>query len=259
MNKPIKKFISELLKKGSREDGRKLLDYRKIDIEVNPIKRACGSARVKIGETEVIVAVKMDVGAPYPDSQDRGVLICSSELFPLASPDFELGPPGDMAIELARVTDRCIRESKTIDTSKLCITEGEKVWLVFVDIYPINNDGNMFDAAALGAITALRNGKMPKYDKKTERVLYEELTKDKIPVSVCPILCTFGKLNGTIFLDPTEKERKVLDARLSVATTEKGIVCAMQKGGEGTFNKDEIIKIIKMALDKGKELRKLVK
>ena len=77
------------------------------------------------------------------------------ELIPLASPDFESGPPREKAIELARVVDRGIRESETIDMAKLCITPEEKVWIVFIDVHVLDYDGNLFDACSLAASAAL--------------------------------------------------------------------------------------------------------
>ena len=85
----------------------------------------------------------MDVAEPYPDSQDKGNLMVTAEFLPLSSPRIELGPPQFDSIELARVIDRGIRESKFIELEKLCIKEGEKVWTVFIDIYSINDDGNL--------------------------------------------------------------------------------------------------------------------
>ena len=62
--------IREYLEKGKRFDGRKPEEFREISIETGVSKKAEGSARVKIGKTEVIVGVKMDVTEPYPDSMD---------------------------------------------------------------------------------------------------------------------------------------------------------------------------------------------
>ncbi len=256
-NKIIQSYINELLKKEKREDDRELLEYRSINIELNPIDMASGSARVRIGKTDVIVGVKMDVAKPFPDTPDDGILICNAELFPFASPDLEPGPPGFDSIELARVTDRAIRESHAIDMKKLCITPEEKVWAVYIDIAPINHDGNLFDAAVLGAITALKNAYFPKYDEKEGRVLHEEKTKEKLPLKNIPIMCTFGKVNGSLFLYTTRREEQVFDARLGVATIQSGNLCAMQKGGQGSFSEEEIWKMIEVAVKKGKELRKL--
>lgn len=255
----IKTHIAALLSKNLREDGRKFDDYRELSVEVNPIPRANGSCRVKLGETEVIVGVKIDVGTPFPDTPGSGVLIVNAELIPLANPKFEPGPPRANAVELARVVDRGIRESKCIDFGKLCIKAKEKVWMVFIDLYPINDAGNLFDAGALGAIIALKNAVMPKYDAKEEKVFHKELTKNKLPLSKLPVLCTFAKINGAIVLDPTTREENALDARFSISTLDNGNICAIQKGETGTFTDKEINTLVEKAIKKAKELRKFVK
>ena len=113
----IKKAIEE----EKRLDQRALTDYRPVSIEQGVIEKAEGSARVLLGKTEVLVGVKVETGTPYPDTPNNGVMTVNAELVPLASPKFEPGPPGEQAIELARIVDRGIRESEAIDTEKLCI------------------------------------------------------------------------------------------------------------------------------------------
>ena len=109
------------------------------------------------------------------------------------------------------------------------------------------------------AIIALKNAVMPKYDAKEEKVLYKEFTKNKLPLSKIPVLCTFAKINGSIVLDPSFREEGALDARLSVSTLENGNLCAMQKGETGPFTEKEILNAVDLAIKKGKELRKLIK
>ena len=102
-----------------------------------------------------MAGVKMSVGEPFRDVPDEGVLVVNTEFNPVASPEFDPGPPRAESIEVSRVTDRGIRESKCIELEKLCITAGEEVWVVNVDINVLDHDGNLIDAAALGAIAAL--------------------------------------------------------------------------------------------------------
>jgi len=154
-------YLANLAEQGKRADGRRFDEYRNIEIETNIISKAEGSARVKIGNTQVIAGIKMDAGEPYSDSPESGVMTTAAELIPLASPDFESGPPRENAIELARVVDRGIRESEVIELDKLCIEPGEKVWIVFIDIHIIDYDGNLFDAASLAALAALMTTKVP--------------------------------------------------------------------------------------------------
>ena len=153
--------IVKLLKDGKREDGRGFTDYRDISYVTNCIESADGSARVKLGKTEVIAGVKIIPGTPFPDTPREGVLTTGMEFLPMAHPSFESGPPGEDAIELARVVDRGIRESKMVDVEKLGVEEGVKVWMCFIDMYALDYDGNLFDAANLAAVLALKTAVIP--------------------------------------------------------------------------------------------------
>lgn len=259
MQNELKEYLLALFTKNIRKDGRKLDEYRKpikIEYDISP-KSAEGSARVIIGKTEVIAGVKMDVGEPFPDSPDKGVLIVGAELLPLSSPEFEPGPPSMKAIELSRVIDRGIRESKAIDLEKLCIKKGEKTWMLFIDIYPINDSGNLFDAANLAAMAALKNAKFPKYDEKEGKVIYDEKTNKKLPIGKTVVSCTVLKIGENFLIDPTYEEEDISDARLTV-TFSNNKIHAMQKGGNEALSHEEIMRIIDIAIEKSKELEKLL-
>ncbi|MFH2028195.1 MAG: exosome complex protein Rrp42 [Nanoarchaeota archaeon] len=246
--------IIELAKSDMRLDGRKLLDYRQpITIETDVIKTACGSARVKIGGTEVMVGITFELGKPYPDSPDKGTIIVGAELYPLSNPEFELGPPGIQAIELARVVDRGIRESNAIDFKKLCIEKGEKVWIVAIDIAPINDEGNLPDAAALATLAALKVSKFPILDG--DKIDYKAKRKTKLPLDKEPIEVTVHKIGDNFIVDLITEEEKETDARLTVAVLKDGTLCAMQKGGDSPLSKEDIEKMVDIAMDKSKELR----
>ena len=240
--------IAKLLSKGIRVDGRKFDEMRPITIDKGFIKSAEGSARVHLGNTDVIVGVKMIVGQPFPDTPNKGVLTTNAELIPLASETFESGPPGRPAIELARVVDRGIREGQAVDMEKLCIEAEKEVWIMFVDIHTIDYDGNLFDAANMAAITALKNAVVPakRADKGEDFPL---------PVSHEPISVTAVKIGGHILVDPTYDEEIVADARLTVAVNETGNLCAMQKGGEGSFTVDEVLKVVDLSRRLGADVR----
>ena len=262
-----KDYLSNLAKNGKRTDGRKFDEYRNIEIETGLISKAEGSARVKIGNTQVVAGIKMDIGEPYPDSPDKGVMMTATELIPLASPDFESGPPREDAIELARVVDRGIRESEVIGLDKLCIIPGEKIWLVFIDVHILDFDGNLFDAASLASLAALLDTTVP---IERMRPVIEKLQdqfpsikeylkqnpKDfKLPMNEPPISCTSAKFNDVVVIDPSLDEEEIAEARLTVATDSNGDIRAMQKGLKGSFTNEEIKKIIKASLDNGREIR----
>ena len=246
-------YIQNLIKEGKRIDGRGFEDRRTVTVEKGvAAEKAPGSARIRLGETDVIAGVSMDVGEPYPDSPNDGVMSVTAELRPIADPNFELGPPREDAIELARVVDRGIRESKCIDTGKLQISE-DKVWVIFIDIHILNNAGNLIDAAGIAAISALLDARMPKYDG--EKIVRGEWA-GKLPLTCTPIPLTFAKIAGNVVADPCIDEEYACDARLTVTTTDT--LNAMQKGGVGSLTIEEVEHAVDLAFKKAGDVRKVV-
>ena len=249
------KQIAQLIAKGKRLDGRALTEYREIKVEQGIIERAEGSARVLLGKTEVMVGTKIEIGQPFSDTPNEGVLTVNAELVPLASPTFEPGPPDENSIELARVVDRGIRESKAIEFDKLCIEPGKKVFVVFVDVYVLNHDGNLIDASALAALAALLNTKMPNYEIEDEEVKIKS-GYTPLPIKKHPITVTFAKINDKLVVDPWLEEEQVMEARISIATEDDGNICAIQKGGSGYFTPKQVLEAAKIAKEKAQEIRK---
>ena len=254
MNKQIKTHVQELLKQDKRLDGRKPDQYREpIKVEYGVSKTAEGSAKVQIGDTIVVAGVKLSIEKPYPDTPDQGSIMVNVELLPLSNPEFEPGPPSIDAIELSRVVDRGIREAKAIDVKKLCVEKGEKAWTVGIDICPINASGNLFDAAGLAALAALKDAKFPKYEN--DEIDYKTKTNKSVPLSKEPIPVTVIKIGDKFIIDPDVNEEKSYDARLTVSTTPDGTVSALQKGGDEPLTIAEVDEMVKIALEKGKFLR----
>ena len=251
----IYKQILEAINENKRLDNRAFNEYRELKIEQGIFESAEGSARVVLGKTEVVVGIKVEIGKPFPDTPNSGVMTVNAELTPLASPEFEPGPPGEKAIELARIVDRGIRESKTIDVAKLCIEPGKKVFVVFVDIYVLNHDGNLIDASALAAISALNNTKIRKYEIVDGEIQIKS-GYTSLPLSRTPITVTFAKINEKIIIDPCLTEEKVMDTRISIAIDANGDICAIQKGKSGYFTTKQILEIMQIAKDTVKEMRK---
>lgn len=248
-------LIENLLKNGKRIDGRKFDEFREIRVETNLIKKAEGSALVSIGNTKVLAGVKLEISEPFKDNPNEGILIVNAEFSPIASPEFEPGPPDENSIELARVVDRGIRESKFINLEKLCIKEGEKVYGTFVDIHILNNDGNLIDASFLASIFALKNTKIPKYDMEKDEIIRGEYIGN-LEVNNFPVMITICEFNGNYLIDPNYDEEKLIENKISVCSTEQDKITALQKQGSKSFDFDEVERILSLAIEKGKEIRK---
>jgi len=257
-----KRTLERMFSEGKRFDSRGLLELRDIKIEYNVSKKAEGSARVIIGKTEVIAGVKLQLGEPYTDSPDKGNLMVSGDLLPLASPRFESGPPGFNAVELPRLVDRAIRESGMIDLSKLVLEKGEKVWTIIIDIYPINDDGNLIDAANIAAIATLKNTFFPEIIEG--KINYEKKTSKKLPLSeeITPISFSFFKLGDSIILDPTREEEEACDNRITFGISKwngQYMINSCQKKDETTLSSEDINKIMDIISKKYDELSKKLK
>ncbi len=261
-------MLVKMFASGKRFDGRKLMERREVSIEYNVSNKAEGSARVRMGKTDVVVGVKIEVAEPYPDSLDKGNLMVSGDLLPMASPRFEAGPPKFNAIELPRLVDRLVRESHMIDLKKLVIKEGEKVWMVIIDIYPINDDGCLIDAASIGAVAALLQTRIPELDENGRIDYSKKLTK-KLPLvdGVLPLSFTFYKLGDTILVDPTREEEEACEGKIIFGLSHyKGkdyMIHSCQKGLESPLNREEIEQMMghlpKLYDDTLKKLQKFLK
>ena len=251
-----RKKIQEVVAAGKRMDGRGLLEFREMTIKTNFLKKSEGSAEIRLGKTHVIVGIKAGIGTPFEDTPDKGVLMCGAEYTPVAHSTWEPGPPPKGAIELARVVDRGLRSAEILDFKELCLIEGKKVYIVFVDLYVLNWDGNLIDACGAAAIAALRNTKIPTFKVTKGEIKATGKTK-KLKLRAEPIPITITKINEYFILDATADEEEVADGRLTITMDENNNVTTMQKRGSVGFTVDEIKKCINIATEKAAEIRSL--
>jgi exosome complex component RRP42 len=251
--------MADLLAKGTRLDGRGLLDSRPLKVIPNVIEKAEGSARVVLGNTEVIAGVKVNLGTPFPDTPDKGLLVVSAEVLPLASPYAEPGPPDESTIELARVTDRGVRESGMIDVGKLVLVEGKHVYAVFVDVSILNADGNLFDAVSAAVVAALMTTRMPKYEISPEGTPKRTEDRVALPIQTIPVAVTMAKIGDHLVLDPDSEEEGIMETRITLVSDDRGNICAGQKGLPGSLSFEQVIFAASTAKLKGDQIREIIK
>lgn len=253
-----KQQMWDSLSVGKRLDDRPVDSLRNIEIELNIIPKADGSAKVKLGNSEVIAGIKVETGEPFEGLENKGALIISAEVLPTASPHVEPGPPDEETVELARVVDRGIRESKMVDLDKLALIPGKTVYTIFVDCSIINADGNLFDATSYAVVSALLSCKLPVFEVDGDKVVNTGKRMDP-PITTIPISVTAIKIRDSILLDATAEEEACMDGRITITTTSNGEYAALQKGSTGTFTIEEIQKISEIARIKGEEIRTMIK
>lgn len=254
-----KKKILALLKDGQRIDGRALDELRTLTVDTGVIPKAEGSARVRLGDTEVVCGVKIQLDKPFPDLGDRGIFICTAEILPLADPNAEPGPPNEEVIELARVVDRGIRESHMIDLTKLVLIKDKSVIGLFVDNSVTDYDGNLFDACSYASVASVLSCKVPKWELKNDVPTLVPGEVSDPPTMTIPVSITMGKIADTIIVDPNADEWKCMDSRITITTNSDGNICAVQKGGEDGFTFDQLVKCSEISISTGAKIREILK
>lgn len=237
-----KKFIETALLSDLRVDGRRPFDYRRITIKFGSKD---GSSEVQLGETHVMGYVSAQLVQPYRDRPNEGTLSIFTEFSPMADPTFEAGRPGESAIELGRVIDRGLRESRAVDMESLCVIAGKSVWAVRVDLHILDNGGNLIDAANIAALAALLTFRRRECtiggDDGQQVIVHDPEVREPLPLIIhhLPVAVTFAFFSeGNIMvIDPTHKEEAVMGGRMTATLNSNGEICAVQKaGGEGIMS-----------------------
>lgn len=254
-----KKKILSLLQDGQRVDGRALDESRPLVIDTSVIPKAEGSARIRLGDTEVVAGVKIQPDKPFPDLGDRGIFICTAEILPLADPSVEPGPPGEDVIELARVVDRGIRESGMVDLTKLVLQKDKSVVGLFVDNSVTDYDGNLFDACSYASVASLLSCRIPKWEMKDDAPTLVPETFTEPPITTIPVSVTMGRIGDNIIVDPNADEWACMDARITITTNSDGNICAIQKGGQDGFTFEQLIKCSQLSISTGAKIREILK
>uniref|UniRef100_A0A3P8WE25 Exosome complex component RRP45 n=1 Tax=Cynoglossus semilaevis TaxID=244447 RepID=A0A3P8WE25_CYNSE len=243
-----------------RLDGRQTYDYRTIKVTFGTDYGCCF---VDLGKTRVMAQVSCEIVAPKESRPNEGIVFFNIELSPMASPTFEQGRQSELSVKLNRQLERCLRNSKCIDTESLCVVSGEKVWQIRVDVHVLNHDGNLMDASSIAAITALCHFRRPDVSTQGDEItVYSPEERDPIPLSVyhMPICVSFSFFQqGTYLLvDPCEREERVMDGLLMIAMNKHREICSIQSSGGIMLLKEQVMRCSKIASVKVSEITELV-
>nr|XP_012806260.2 exosome complex component RRP45 [Jaculus jaculus] len=255
-----RRFLLRAIEEKKRLDGRQTYDYRSIKISFGTDYGCC---IVELGKTRVLGQVSCELVSPKLNRATEGILFFNLELSQMAAPAFEPGRQSDLLVKLNRLLERCLRNSKCIDTESLCVVAGEKVWQIRVDLHLLNHDGNIIDAASIAAVVALCHFRRPDVSVQGDEVtLYTPEERDPVPLSIhhMPICVSFAFFQqGTYLLvDPNEREERVMDGLLVIAMNKHREICTIQSSGGIMLLKDQVLRCSKIAGVKVAEITELI-
>ncbi|KAL9261323.1 Exosome complex component RRP45B-like protein [Drosera capensis] len=206
-------------------------------------------------------------GKPYRDRPNEGTLSIFTEFSPMADPSSEPGRPGESAIELGRIIDRGLRESKAVDTESLCVLAGKLVWSIRIDLHIIDNTGNLVDAANIAALAALLTFRRPECslggEDGQELIIHLPEAREPLPLIIhhLPIAVTFVSFDeGNItIVDPNYHEERVMKGRMTVTVNANGDVCAIQKAGGVGIIHSSVMQCLRLASVKALDMKSKIK
>uniref|UniRef100_A0A1D1XNM4 Protein ECERIFERUM 7 n=1 Tax=Anthurium amnicola TaxID=1678845 RepID=A0A1D1XNM4_9ARAE len=254
-----KTFIENALSSDIRVDGRGPFEYRRLSIK---FAREDGQSEVQLGQTHVMACVTSQLVQPYRDRPNEGTLSIFTEFSPMADPSFEVGRPGEPAIELGRVIDRGLRESRAVDMESLCVVSGRFVWAVRVDLHILDNGGNLIDAANIAALAALLTFRRPECttggEDGQEVTVYPPEVREPLGLIIhhLPVAVTFAIFGEgkSLVIDPTYREEAVMGGRMIATMNSNGDVCTVQKAGGVGLMSSEIMRCLRIASVKAAEI-----
>ena len=235
-------FILEGVSKDVRCDGRRQKETRDAEIKCGVIAQAAGSARVRLGGTDVIVGVKAEIATPDVSSPELGCLEFSVECSPLASPAFRGRGGDELSAELASAIEKsyCVDGNQKhgdspIDLSSLCILPGKSCWVLYIDALVLDIDGSVIDAISIACRAALQDARIPKVeiqqdgDDEDFEVDDDPEQATRLDVSRVPLSLSVGLLGSSIVLDLTGSEEEASTSVVSVSVNPQGQICGISK------------------------------
>ncbi|NP_001086766.1 exosome component 7 S homeolog [Xenopus laevis] len=244
-----------------RTDGRGCEDYRCIEVESDVVSNTTGSARVKIGHTDVLVGVKAEMGTPKLERPGEGYLEFFVDCSANAAPEFEGRGGEELGTEIAFMLYKIFDNRSSIDLESLCIQAREHCWVLYVDVLLLECGGNLFDTISVAVKAALFNARIPKV-----RVLEDEeggkdfeLSDDpydcvRLNVVNVPCIVTLSRIGHRHVVDATLQEEACSVASLLISVTSKGILTCMRKIGKGSLDPESIFEMIETGKHVAKSL-----
>lgn len=262
------RFLEGGIAQGLRSDGRGLHDFRNFSIDVGIIPQANGSARVRLGATDVIASVKAELGRPHSSRPTQGKIEINMECSPTAAPQFEGRGGEELSLELSRALERSLLGGQSgagaaIDLSALGIFDGKLCWDLYIDGLVLSSEGNLLDALAIAIKAAMSNTGIPKVEVTSAATSEQEADFEisdnpdefsQLDTSGVPVIVTLTKVGRTYIIDATAEEESQMSSAVSIAVNSLGHVCGITKRGGAGLDPSVLLDMISVAKEVSKTL-----
>ncbi|RLN73675.1 hypothetical protein BBJ28_00021629 [Nothophytophthora sp. Chile5] len=269
-------YMRKCLASKVRPDSRTIEASRPVQLQTNVIQTAASSSLVKLGNTSVLAAIKLAVGAPAVSTPDQGEIafVCFTcgvdsrataaiqvHLSPLCSNRFTVGRPSEEAQSIGSQLTRIVVGSRVVEMEDLSIEKGQSAWKLMVDVYCIDHDGNVLDAALTSIMAAFKSLRLPAVSiNDADHVVSVLPDADSTPLRMqhCAYVTSFAVIDDTLLIDPTSDEEQLASAVFSLSYSTNGQLCGVHKPGGVIVAASVMQQCMRVAKKKCEALAKLV-
>ncbi|KAF3334843.1 exosome complex component RRP42 [Carex littledalei] len=254
-----KQFLRGGIEQDLRSDGRTRHQFRSVYVETGVIPQANGSARVRLGATEVIASIKAELGKPSLLHPDKGKVSIFVDCSPTAAAIYGGKGGEELSMELSVALERCLLGGKSgagaaIDLSSLVLVEGKVCWDLYIDALVVSSDGNLLDSLAAAIKAALSNTGLPKVNVVLGASPEEQPEVDvsdeeflQFDTSTVPAIITLTKVGKHYIVDATSEEESQMNSAVSVSVNRNGQICGLTKRGGAGLDPSVILDMVSVA------------
>ncbi|KAG4378084.1 hypothetical protein GLYMA_18G267600v4 [Glycine max] len=164
---------------------------------------------------------------------------------PICSPIVRPGRPAEASPMVSKQLSNTISSSRMTDLKELSLVSGKAAWMAYLDIYCLDADGALFDAALLSAIAALSHLQIPSIamnddgkivlvsDEDGQKRAQEPVNKEKRKLTLrsIPFSLTCILHKNYILADPTAEEESIMETHVTVVLDTSGQLISLYKPG----------------------------
>lgn len=235
-------FIADGIAQDVRNDGRSREDFRPFTIETGIISQASGSARLQLGNTDVLATVRAELGPPPSGKPSHGRIEIAVECSPTAAREYEGRGGEELANDLVQALERSFLGGSSgagsaLDLTALCIAEGKTCWVLYLDALLLSMDGNLLDAIGIAFKAALNDLRLPMVEMAEDAEdeqdfeLRDDVEGARIDVTNVPLIVTITKFGRHHIVDASTEEESQMSSALSIGVTSLGRIAGISKRG----------------------------
>uniref|UniRef100_A0A0E0F524 Ribosomal RNA-processing protein 43 n=1 Tax=Oryza meridionalis TaxID=40149 RepID=A0A0E0F524_9ORYZ len=259
------------LRESVRPDARRLAEARPTTIALAAVSSAHGSALVRLGDTAMLASIKLEVMSPSSEAPDEGSIAVEFHMPPICSPLVRPGRPAEVAPVISKNLEDILMSSGMLNLKELCLISGKASWLAYLDVYCLNADGSLLDAALISAVAAFTHLEIPLVSVGDDgrvftvggnegKAKYELVNREKRKLTIAnvPFSLTCALHKGNVLADPTAEEESIIETSVTIVLDSSDQIVSIQKPGGAVTSMTTIKECISLAKDGRRKLREIL-